>query len=202
MSHSIREEEPGSLDELLARMADAGEEDEDAPVTMEEIIEAVGRRSFGPLLLLAGLIVFSPLSGIPGLPTVMAVFVLLIAGQLICRRRYFWLPRWLLSRRVSRKRFNSTVRMLRRPAGAVDRLLRPRMQILVHHIGFGVILTLSVALALAMPVLELLPFTSSVAGAAIALFGLALIAHDGLLALLAMGGVVAGGWVLITGLFF
>jgi hypothetical protein len=193
------DDEPGSLDEMLARMEAAG--DEEQPVTMEEIVEAVGRRSFGPLLLLAGLVVFSPLSGIPGLPTVMALFVLLIAGQLVCRRRYFWLPRWLLSRRVSRKRFKQAVRFLRRPATKVDRLLRPRLDFAVRHIGFAVILTLSVALALAMPMLELVPFTSSVAGALIALLGLALIAHDGLLALLAMAGTGASGWVLLASMF-
>ncbi len=191
--------DPRTLDELLARLAEAG--DEDGPVTLEEVVEAVGRRSFGPLLLVAGLVVLSPLSGIPGLPTVAALFVLLISVQLICRRRYFWLPRWLLARRLSRERFTRTMRLLRRPAGKVDRLLRPRLQIVVHHIGFGVILTLSVALALAMPMLELFPFSASVAGAMIALFGLALITHDGLLALFAMSGVVAGGWVLFAAVF-
>lgn len=195
---SRTKEDPETLGELLARMAEAG--DEDRPVTLEEIIEAVGRRSFGPLLLLAGLVVFSPLSGIPGLPTVMALFVLLISAQLICRRRYFWLPRWLLNRRVSRKRFKQAVLFLRRPAVRVDRLLRPRLHFAVRHIGFAVILTLSVALALAMPMLEFLPFTSSVAGAMISLLGLALITHDGLLALLAMGVTMAGGWMLLASL--
>ena len=190
------EEKIGSLDELLACLAGAGDESE--PVTLGEVVEAIGRRSFGPLLLLAGLIVFSPLSGIPGLPTIMAGFVLLIAGQLICRRRYFWLPRWLLARRVSRKCFNATIRILRRPARAVDRLLRPRLHILVGHAGLGVILLLSVALALIMPVLELFPFASSVAGAALTAFGLALIAHDGVLALLAIGTVGGGGWALVA----
>jgi hypothetical protein len=192
------QDEPASLAELLDRMASAGD---DAPsITLEQIVEAVGRRSFGPLLLLAGLVIFSPLSGIPGLPTVMAVFVLLIAGQLLCRRRYFWLPRWLLDRRVPRKRFNQAVRFLRRPAAAVDRLLRPRLAFAVSHLGLGVILVLSVAMSLAMPVLEFLPFSSSVAGAAMACFGLALIAHDGLLALLAIGGVASGCGILLASL--
>lgn len=193
------DDEPGSLDEMLARMEAAGEEDQ--PVTMEEIVEAVGRRSFGPLLLLAGLVVFSPLSGVPGLPTAMALFVLLIAAQLVCRRRYFWLPRWILNRSISRRRFKQAVRFLRRPAAFMDRLLRPRLPFAVRHIGFAVIFTLSVMLALAMPVLEFVPFTSSVAGALITLLGLALITHDGLLALVAMAGVVSGGWMLLVSLF-
>jgi hypothetical protein len=44
------------------------------------------------LLLLASVALASPLSGIPGIPTSMGVLVLLIAGQLIVGRDYFWLP--------------------------------------------------------------------------------------------------------------
>lgn len=183
---------------MLARLDQAGDE-ADGDVTLEQIVAAVGRRSFGPLLLLAGLVVFSPLSGIPGLPTLMALVILLVAGQLVARRRYFWLPRWILNRRISRRRLSDAVRMLRRPAGAVDRVLRPRLRPVTRHIGLGLIVALSIALALAMPMLELVPFTSSVAGAAIAGFGVALIAQDGLAALLAMAFLaIAGGLVAVS----
>lgn len=42
-----------------------------------------------------------------------------------------------------------------------------------------------VLIAVAMPPMELVPFTATGAGAALTAFGLSLIAHDGLVALLA-----------------
>lgn len=192
-------DEPSTLTDLIDRLERAG--DGDPTITLEEVVEATGRRSFGPLLLLAGLVALSPLSGIPGMPSAMAVLVLLIAGQLICRRRYFWLPHWLLARSVSRRRFHKGLRWMRRPAGGVDRLLRPRLHLFVSNVGFMVILTLCVMVALTMPVMEPLPFAATTAGAALTGFGLALIAHDGLVALLAMIATIAGGWFLIATLF-
>ncbi len=45
-------------------------------------MQAVGSRSFGPLLLVAGLVTLSPAGDVPGVPTIMAAFVFLVAGQL------------------------------------------------------------------------------------------------------------------------
>ncbi len=52
-----------------------------------------------------------------------------------------------------------------------------------------------------MPVMELVPFTSTWAGAVIAGYGLAITARDGLLALAWAGVVVTGlmlGWMLLA----
>src|SRR5919106_4048261 len=71
-------------------------------VSLGAILESVGSRSFGPLLLVAGLIILAPfIGGIPGVPTTMATLVLLSAGQLLFRREQFWLPRWLLKRSLA-----------------------------------------------------------------------------------------------------
>src|SRR5690606_15941015 len=74
-------EQPSSLVEVLDRLEEAAREQSD--IALGAILEAVGRRSFGPLLLVAGLIALSPLSGIPGMPTTVGVLVLIIAVQLL-----------------------------------------------------------------------------------------------------------------------
>ncbi|HEX3034414.1 MAG TPA: exopolysaccharide biosynthesis protein [Thermodesulfobacteriota bacterium] len=74
---------------------------------------------------------------------------------------------------------------MRSPARFVDRLLRPRLTIFTHQTAAYVIAIVCVVIAAAMPVMELVPFSANVAGAALTAFGLSLIAHDGLLALLA-----------------
>lgn len=153
-------------------------------VALGEILDAVGRRSFGPLLLVAGLVTLAPVIGdIPGMPTLMACMVLLVAGQLLWRREHFWLPRWLLVRSVSHDALDRGMNWLRPPARYVDRLLRPRLTRLVGDTGVLVIALCCVLIALAMPPMEVIPFSANGAGLALTLFGLALIGKDGLIAL-------------------
>lgn len=141
----------------------------------------------GPLLLLAGLITLAPLVGdIPGVPTVMGVFVLLTAGQMIFNRDKPWLPEWMLDRSVSRDKLHRAFSWLRRPGRFLDRLTRPRLTIFVEGFGIYMIAIACTLIALVMPVLELIPFSANGAGAALTAFGLSVITSDGLLALLAL----------------
>ena len=68
------------LNALLDRLAEACAAPE---ITLGRLLEQVGSRSFGTVLLVPAIIVLSPLSGIPGLPSVMAVFVVVLAGQML-----------------------------------------------------------------------------------------------------------------------
>lgn len=169
---------------MLDRLKQAGRSDE--RVDLGTMVGTVGRRTFAPLLLLPGLIALSPLSGIPGVPSLTALMVLLIAGQLLFGRDTFWLPRWLLNRTVSRTKYEATLKWLRRPARFIDRLLRPRLTILTRGAAQYGTAILCAIVALTMPVMEILPFAATSAGAAFTAFALSLLAHDGLLALIAM----------------
>ncbi len=174
-----------SLAQLLDQIGEA--DTAEGQASLGAILEAVGRRSFGPLLLVAGLITLAPLIGdIPGVPTIMGVFVLLIAGQLLFRREYFWLPRWMLERSVRQDRLSKVLGWLRRPARFVDRLLKPRLAIFIQGAGVYVVALGCIAIAAAMPLMEFVPFSANGAGVALTAFGLSLIARDGLLALIAL----------------
>jgi hypothetical protein len=176
-------QEPTNLEQLLDRITEA-ENDRDR-VSLDEIIESVGRRSFGPLLLLAGIITVSPLSGIPGMPTTMGVFTFLIAVQLLFGRKSFWLPAWLLKRSVARDRLDKAMKWVRPPARFIDRFLRPRLPALIHGAGNYAIAIVCTMMAITMPFMEVVPFSVNGVGAALATFGVALIASDGFVALLA-----------------
>ncbi|NKE71660.1 exopolysaccharide biosynthesis protein [Candidatus Manganitrophus noduliformans] len=172
-----------NLEQLLDRIEKAADDDR---VSLDAILDVVGRSSFGPLLLVAGLVTLAPIIGdIPGVPTIVAVFVLLTAGQLLFRREHIWLPRWLLKRSVARNKLCKALGWLRRPARFVDRLLRPRLTIFTQGAGIYAVAIGCIVIAAAMPVMELVPFSANGAGAALTAFGLSLIARDGLLALLA-----------------
>ncbi|MBE8716681.1 exopolysaccharide biosynthesis protein [Cellvibrio polysaccharolyticus] len=154
-------------------------------VSLGTVVEAIGNRSFGPLLLLPGIVLVSPLSGIPGMATFMGILVLLIASQLLIGRHYFWLPQWLLARSLPGEKVLLMIEWLRRPARSVDRFLRPRLDFFIQGISIYLIAMLCIAMALFMPAMELIPFSASSAGIALTTFGLALIANDGLLACIA-----------------
>ncbi len=175
---------PRHLEELLAAI-----EAIEAPsgrVRFEDILEAIGRRSFGPLLLLAGVVTLLPvISGIPGVPVLMACFTLLVCAQLLMGRRTFWLPVWLQRRWVSRTALLKGLGYLHRPARWVDHLLGQRLTFLTGRRGMQASALTCLLVAISMPPMELIPFSANVAGLTLSLFGLALMARDGLLTLIA-----------------
>lgn len=178
------QEVPHSLSALIIQVQQAGRRRED--VSLEAILDAVGRRSFAPFLLIAGLITLAPLIGdIPGVPTLMASLVVLVAAQLLLGREHFWLPRVLLERRVSRTRFVRVTDAMTRPARWVDRVLRARLVWLTRPPAHLPVALTCLLIGLAMPPMELVPFSANGGGLALTLFGLALLAEDGLMALTA-----------------
>ncbi|WP_250464108.1 exopolysaccharide biosynthesis protein [Microbulbifer litoralis] len=172
-----------SLHQLLDHIARTAERQE--RVSLDMVVRAVGQRSFAPLLLLVGIILFSPISGIPGVPTLMAILVLLVAVQLLLGRRHFWLPQWMLKRSISEKKLLKALDWLRRPARFIDRWLQPRLTFLVRRTGTYAIAAICAVIALGLPAMEIIPFSATTAGLALTAFGLALVTHDGLLAVLA-----------------
>jgi hypothetical protein len=178
-----------TLQQLLERLdkAAAGER-----VDVECMMEAAGRSSFGALLLLGGLVTLSPLDIVPGIPTLIALAVLIVCVQLLAGRKHFWLPAWVLRRSISRRRFRQALAWLQKPARFGDRLVRPRLTALTTDAAIKVIAAACIVVALAMPVMEVVPFSANLAGIALTAFGLAVIAHDGLLALVAFAATVAG----------
>jgi hypothetical protein len=186
------------LDRLRETEAEAGAEAGRDQISFDAILDAVGRRSFGPLLLLAGVVTLPPLVGdIPGVPTLMGLFVVLTAAQLLLGRDNFWLPGWLLRRSVDRSKIENGISWLRRPAGWIDRVLRPRLSFLVEGPGTWVVGVASLLVALAMPPMELVPFSANIAGLALSALGLALITKDGLLAIVALLATAAGYFFVI-----
>ncbi len=186
--------EPANLEQMLDNLEQGVGNDE--RVTVKTMLSAAGSRSFAPALLLAGLIMFSPLSGIPGLPSLAALLVLLIAGQMLLGRHYFWVPTFIESRSVSRRKFEVALRWLNPVARFIDRFLKPRLTRLTQGPGTIVLTLVCMIVALSVPPLEIFPFLASAAGAILMLLSLSMIANDGVMALLAM--LLVGG--LITGL--
>lgn len=173
---------PKNLQELLDRIENATS-DRDA-VSVGNMVREIGSQSFGPLFVFAGVIGVSPLSGIPGIPTTLAVLVLLVSMQMLFRRHCCWLPQWILRRSIARTKVTKALQWLRPPARFIDRLLRPRLTRLLENGGAYAVAAVCAVVAVGVPVLELVPFAATLAGTVFVIFGLAIIARDGVLALL------------------
>ncbi|MEJ8573120.1 exopolysaccharide biosynthesis protein [Microbaculum marinum] len=185
--------QPHNLEEVVERIDDAGNGTD--RVSVADMIEALGKRSFGPLMLVPALIVFSPVGGIPGLPTVMAVIIALVAGQLLAGRKSVWLPRFLLSRSFGQTRLAQVSHFTMKGASYVDAVVGPRLTFLTDPPLDRLIAAFVIALCLVMPAMELIPFANSTTGAAISVFALAIVARDGLLALVAIAITGGVGWL-------
>ncbi|TCO72610.1 exopolysaccharide biosynthesis protein [Chromatocurvus halotolerans] len=187
------------LEELLEQIAMAVH-GEHTRVTLGDILEAVGTRSFAPLLMLTGTLLVSPLSGIPLFPSTMAFIVLLVSVQMLVGRQHFWLPAWLLARALEREKLLRVLDWLQTPCAFIDRYLQPRLLYLVRGPSQGLIALVCLVVAALMPLMELVPFSSSVAGFALCAFGLALVAHDGLMVLLAYATIALMSAVIVGAL--
>jgi len=188
-------EEPGDLEEILQYIYRTAAMTR-GQITVGEIFETVGVRSFSPMLTVIGLLLASPLSGIPFFPTICAIIVLLVAIQLLMGRNHIWLPRVLFARSIRADQLKRAIDWLMPGARFVDRYTAARLTVLVAGPARFLIATICVFLATMMPLMELIPFSSSLAGIALCAFGLSLLAYDGVLSLVAylmtaaVGGLV------------
>ncbi|WP_144959260.1 exopolysaccharide biosynthesis protein [Pseudomonas oryzihabitans] len=191
---------PVDLQSFLACLERVG--NSPSQVSVQHLIDAIGSRSFGPMILLPGVLAISPLTGIPGIATAIAVFVMLVSGQLLLGRDHFWLPRWVLQRSVSRGKLRKSLRLLQKPARWVDKVVKSRLRILTSRPAHFVTALLCILIAATMPVLDLVPFANTTAGLALTSFALSLIARDGLLFLLALGFCTGILWFILELLVF
>lgn len=161
-------------------------------VSLADIRDAVGQRGYGPFLFVPALLELSPVGGIPGVPTLLGVIVALFALQMLAGRKSFWVPDFLGRRSVNGNKLQKSVDKMRPVVRFLDRILRPRLLWMTRSPFRQVTAALCVLCAAMAPPLELVPFASSLPFGAIALFGLGLTAHDGIVVLLGMALAMGG----------
>lgn len=184
------------MSEIVERIVEAGEGQE---VRIGEILAHVGPRSYGPMLLAPSLMVVSPLSAIPGFSSLIAVCIMLVAGQMLIGRSSPWLPGFVVNRGIGRHRLRTIGKWFGKAGERVDRVVGPRLEFLTMGPFARLIAAICMLMAATVPFLELLPTASSVIGVVVALYALALSTHDGLLTIAALVTTAAAG-IFIGGL--
>jgi len=116
-----------SLEDLVCQLDAICGEIGEGRVTVAKVMKTLGHKSFGPLLLVPGLIGVSPIGAIPFLPGVMALIVLLVSGQILIGMDHAWLPGFLLRRSISARKLSAACRAVQPYARFVDRFVWPRL---------------------------------------------------------------------------
>jgi hypothetical protein len=176
-------DEAMTLTDVADRIHDAADGE---TVSVRDMMDEIGQRAFGPLLLVFALIGLSPVGSIPGASVVVGSLIILIASQLLMRRKTPWIPSRLLRIDVGSDKVRSGIGRIRPFLARVDRLIRPRWQAVVRPPWFYAVPVACIALAALMYPLALVPWGVLPPVMAIAVLSLGLSAHDGLLTALGL----------------
>ncbi|MEM6340940.1 MAG: exopolysaccharide biosynthesis protein [Pseudomonadota bacterium] len=181
----------------LTRLLDLMDEAATAPsVSVRDLLERIGEQSILPLVLAVSIIIVSPISGIPGVPTISALILLTLMMQVVLQRRHIWLPGFILRREINGPRLQKAITWLRKPGAWFDRHSKPRFLLLTAGPLRWLTLTICMAVPLAWPFLELLPMVTSFGAGAISLMAFGLLTRDGLYVL--AGYIVVATMVLLA----
>lgn len=182
--------------EVLDRLDELGASRE--RVTVDDIQERLGRDAFGPALLTLGLLALSPVGDIPGAPTVLGIFIVSVGLQMVAGRSELWLPRALADRSFKGRRLCQTANLFRPVAKVLGTIIWTRLTFLTDGPFARAIGGTCAVLALTLPALEIVPFGATVPSSAITGFSIALVARDGLLALLSFALTIGGGYLALS----
>ena len=193
-------QEPQSATETVEALEQLAEDND--RVRIGDVLDEFGKRSFGPFLLVPALIELTPIGGIPGLPTLFALIIALVAVQLLFGRDHVWLPQLIQRRSVGADRLMKSAKKLEGVAAFLDSWFKGRLKRFTGPQMQKIAAAVVVALCCTVPPLELIPFASSGPMLAIAAFGLAILVRDGLLMLVALAlsalAVGLGGYFWVT----
>lgn len=157
-------------------------------VTIETILRAMDPGAQAVLLLLPALILVTPLSGIPGLSSLGGLTIALVAVQMLLGRPMIWLPAFVLRRQLSSDRLQRALIRLDGAARFIDRRSGARAERFFAFPGQQLALIICLACGLAMPFLELVPFSATTLAMVVTLLASALLVRDGLLTAIGLGG--------------
>ncbi len=164
---------PRRLSLLFARLA----AEADGRITVAEIVDALGDRSFAALLVLFAALNLLPLP--PGSSAVLGVPLLIVAAQLMYGSKRAWLPRFVAEKSVPAEQFRSLMNRLVPRLVWLEKFVRPRYWPFWRRRGDRIIGVMSFLLAVVVTLP--IPLGNWLPAFAIALLGLALSERDGLM---------------------
>ena len=169
---------------LVADLAQASGPD---GLTIGQIRDRLDERAFGLMILILAIPCLVP--ALYGVPQIVGLPILLLAGQMLVGRNEPWLPDAVLRRTVSKSMLDRMADFATKRMGWLERLSRPRLKMFAS----GPAEPFAAAFMILATVTIVLPMTNTVPSVALALLSVGLIQRDGLF--VAAGATIAVGWV-------
>jgi hypothetical protein len=155
-------------------------------LTIREIRDRLDERAYGLMILILAVPCLVP--AVQGVPQVVALPMILLAGQMMFGRVEPWLPEFMLNRRVSKEWLDRMARFADRRMRWFETMSRPRLQALATG-PFERIAAFMIILA---TVCILPPITNTVPSLAITLVAVGLLERDGVF--VGAGVAIAAVW--------
>lgn len=180
------------LSEVISSLAGT-----EAPrLSVRDIVDALGERSFAPVMIL--LAAPNALPFIPGSSTVLGLLLALLGLQLVLGRRRVWLPERLNRWSFDRDGFARLVARIAPWLARFESMARPRLWHAPYRLSER--LAGAAALGLSLMIMLPIPFANGMPAVAICLLALGVSERDGLwLAAGLLVGCIAAG--IVAGLF-
>ncbi|MEN2751863.1 exopolysaccharide biosynthesis protein [Psychrobacter sp. FBL11] len=172
-SHSSSEHSLTAVLKQLDPDKDAGK------VDIGDIMDTLNSKGFGPLIFAPALIAIMPTGGIPGVPTVCGIIIILISIQMLFGKERPWLPQFVDNISFDEDKLHKGVNIASKATRWIDKVVKPRLKSLTSNKAKKVAAALCIFAALAMIPLELIPFAVMIPAASVILFAIALITEDG-----------------------
>ncbi|UMA67119.1 exopolysaccharide biosynthesis protein (plasmid) [Roseivivax marinus] len=193
----------GALSVVIAEMRDATGKHRRGRIGVGDLVGALDERGYGAALALLPLLELTPIGGIPGFPTMLALSIGIITARMLMGYEHLWVPDWIGRRTFDADRAESALQWLRPIANRIDAKLHERLVHLAGPAGRRIAGVAILLVLLTVPPLEFVPFATSAPMIVISTYGLALLFRDGLLMLLAFIGTGTAAalafWVLLIG---
>lgn len=165
------------VDDIFGQLGDATAQRE--AVSLETLMETFGRRAYGPVLFILGVITVSPLGAIPGATLLLASIFILLIVQYALRDQPPWLPDFLKKRTVGADRADGALKKMHPYAKRLEGILSERQVALTAEPWTYLWALVMFALSVSLYPMAIVPGGAAAPGAALALMGLAIAARDG-----------------------
>ncbi|MFT5681730.1 MAG: hypothetical protein ACI8RZ_002642 [Myxococcota bacterium] len=163
---------------LSAELNDFLEQLEGKDSTIDDLINMIGDRGFGLLILLLALPAALPVPAV-GYGTPFGILLILLGAQIAISRKTPWVPRRLGGMRIPFKLLSFSIKNARLPLRAVEMFIRPRLSGLARHRiflpGVGVMIMLLAAM-MSLPI----PLTNTAPSFVIFMLAAGILEEDGL----------------------
>jgi len=185
-------ETPLTLTALLAAIRPRPEEQ---ALSLGDILSRIGQRSFAASLLVLALLMVSPLSAIPFLPSVVAIIIVMIAGQAVLGRHHLWLPDFVMRRQISAHKLRHALDGLGRAAAWIDARRSGRWVVLTQQPIASLAYLVMMVIALTWPPLSFVPFSATLGAIGLAMLAAGQTLRDGIFVMFGYGylGLLATG---------